>query len=404
MSTYKFPKKTVRDLILRGTRVLVRADFNVPLEADGTIANDFRLQVSLPTIEYLLKQKAEVVLLAHLGRPEGKPEKKFSLEQVAGRLSKLLSTPVAFVDDCVGDKPSSALQRITPGKVTLLENVRFHKGEEENDPNFAKQLVDSTRPDYIVQDGFGVAHRAHASTVGISSLKPAVAGLLLEKEVASLLGAMKHPKKPLVAVLGGAKIKDKLPLIDEFLKKADTILIGGAMANTFLKFTGTNIGKSVYEPEDKQAVEKIMKNAKPNQIVLPVDIGVGNEVSEHARRSESTLQYIESDEYILDVGPVTADLFAEHVADAGTVIWNGTLGYAENARFSKGSAELAKAISSQHPSLTSIIGGGDTVDFILEWLKHNKKAEFSHISSGGGASLELLSGAKLPEVEALLDV
>jgi len=403
MATYTFHKKTIRDLNVRGTRVLLRADFNVPLDERGAIDSDFRLKASLPTVEYLIKQKAEVVILAHLGRPGGKQDKNLSLESVAQHLSKLLGEPVAFVDECVGDKPSAVLQRITPGKVTLLENVRFHPEEEWNDKTFAKKLIDSTRPDFIVQDGFGVAHRAHASTVGISQLKPAVAGLLLEKEVTSLTNAMKHPKKPLVAVLGGAKINDKLPLIEEFLDKADTILVGGALANTFLKFTGTDIGKSVYEKDEKEEVEHILKKAKPNQLVLPVDVGVGKELSKHARRSNSTLQYIEHNEYILDIGPVTADLFAEHITDASTVIWNGTLGYAENARFAKGSAELAQTISSHYPSLTSIIGGGDTVDFILEWQKHNKKAEFSHISSGGGASLELMSGAKLPGVEALLD-
>ena len=287
--------------------------------------------------------------------------------------------------------------------MTVLENLRFHAGEEANDPQFAKALISAVEPDYVIQDGFGVVHRAHASTEGISHLKPAVAGLLLEKEVVALEGAMVHPQKPLVAVLGGAKIADKLPLIERFLKEADIILVGGAIANTFLKFMGHHIGKSVYDAEGEPEVNRILNLAKPGQLVLPKDIAVSHVVDEHAKRTDCRIDHMHTNEYILDIGLASAELFCQHVEQAGTVIWNGTLGYAENARFAKGSARLAQVLSQNFPSLQSIIGGGDTADFVLDWQKHNKKAQFSHISTGGGASLELLSGKSLPGVEALLE-
>lgn len=399
---YRFPKKTIKGIPLNGKRVLVRADFNVPLDEKGKIASDFRIRETLPTLQYLQKHKAEVVLLAHLGRPEGKRVESLSLGSIAKTLSQLLEKEVAFVDECVGDKASQALKFIHPGKVTLLENVRFHKEEELNDRDFAEAIIRSTRPDYVVQDGFGVVHRAHASTEGISHLKPAVAGLLLEKEVTSLTTSILHPQKPLVAVIGGAKISDKLPLIERFLKTADTILIGGALANTFLYTSGVPIGKSMYEADQKNLVEKIIKRAAPEQLVLPIDVGVSKELDTHARRFDSHIDHVRAEDYILDIGPATAELFREHLMGAGTVIWNGTLGYAENSRFSKGSAVIAETLAKSYPSLESIIGGGDTADFVLEWLRTHPRRHFSHISTGGGASLELLSGKKLPGVEALI--
>jgi phosphoglycerate kinase len=403
MTKYIFPKKTIHDISLNNKRVLLRADFNVPLNEDGEIDSDFRIKATLPTITYLLKQKAEVVIIAHLGRPDGKIQKKLSLEPVANRLADLLGQQINFINECIGDKVSVNLKNTEPGRVTLLENVRFHKGEEQNDLNFAKELIKSSHPDYVVQDGFGVVHRAHASTTGISNLCPAVAGDLLKSEVEALEGAIKHPQKPLVAIIGGAKIDDKMPLIERFLKEADTILVGGALANTFLKCAGVKIGKSIFEADQAKEVELILKNAKKDQIVLPVDVGVSKSVSEHAGRADCNLKHIHADEYILDIGPVTADLFSDYINKAGTVIWNGTLGYAENPRFAKGSAIIARSISSQHPSIASIIGGGDTADFVMQWQQANKKAKFSHISTGGGASLELLSGKKLPGIEALMD-
>lgn len=398
-----FHKKTIKDIELDGKRILLRADFNVPLDERGKISSDFRIVSTLPTIEYLLGHHAEIVILAHLGRPEGKVNEKFSLKQVAQRLQKLLKHDVGFIDDCVGDKVLSGLKGFQAGRVTVLENVRFHEAEEQNDPEFAKALVEASRPDYVVQDGFGVVHRAHASTEGISHLKPAVAGLLLEQEVTALEDAISHPQKPLVAVLGGAKIADKLPLVERFLKEADTILIGGAIANTFLKFTGNQIGKSMFDAEGEAEIKRILKQAKPGQLILPTDVGVAKEVNEHAQRSDCRIEDVHANEDILDIGPTSAELCCRYVAAAGTVIWNGTLGYAENVRFAKGSAMVARTLSEHYPSLTSIIGGGDTADFVLEWQAHNPKAHLSHISTGGGASLELLSGKKLPGVEALMN-
>lgn len=402
-SKNQFHKKTIKDLALDNKRVLLRADFNVPLDEDGEIASDFRIKSTLPTIEYLLKHKAEVVILAHLGRPGGKREKSLSLEPIAKKLGELLKKPVEFIDDCIGDRVSAGLGKTHPGRVTVLENTRFHEGEEKNDPKFAKELIEAPQPDYVVQDGFGVVHRAHASTEGISHLKPAVAGLLLENEVSSLTAAIAHPKKPLVAIIGGAKISDKLPLIERFLKEADTILVGGALANTFLKCQGHKIGQSVCEDDQNSEVNKILSKAKKDQVILPVDVAAAGEVNEHASRTDSSLEHVGQDEYILDTGPITNEHFKHYIENAGTVIWNGTLGYAENPRFAKGSAVVAQTLSKHYPSLESIIGGGDTADFVLDWQQHNKGARFSHISTGGGASLELLSGKKLPGIEALLD-
>lgn len=402
-SSYHFPKRNIKNVDIHSKRILLRADFNVPLNEKGEIDSDFRIQTAVPTIQYLLKRQCEVVILAHLGRPEGKVSKKESLEPIGKRLQELLGHPIEFIHNCVGDGVKQVLKKHQSSRVSLLENVRFHSGEEKNDPQFAKDLIEATNPDYIVQDGFGVVHRAHASTEGISHLKPALAGLLLEKEVTSLSRAIAHPNKPLVAVIGGAKIADKLPLIERFLNEADTILVGGALANTFLKFTGHDIGKSMYEADQEAEVKKILQRARLDQIVLPTDIAVAKEVSVTAQRREIAFEDIAGDDNILDVGPYTIRDFCKHLEKAGTVIWNGPIGYAENPQFAKSSEAIAECLSDQYPSLESIIGGGDTADFVLGWQAKHPKAHFSHISTGGGASLELLSGMKLPGVEALLD-
>jgi phosphoglycerate kinase len=403
MSTYRFQKKTLRDIDVDGKRVLLRADFNVPLDEDGTIDSNFRIVKSLPTIEYLVKHKADVVILAHLGRPDGKKVAHLSLKPIAKELEKLLGSEVGFVAECMGDQVKQALKKIVPHRVTVLENVRFHAQEEDNDPDFARAIVESTTPDFVVQDGFGVVHRAHTSTEGISHIVPAVAGLLLETEVSELTKAIKHPARPLVAVLGGAKISDKLPLVEEFLKTADTILIGGAMANNFIKHAGHKIGKSVYEPDQEAEVTRIVKQAKKDQLFIPVDVATAKAVDEDVQRHDCGLDDVKTDDYILDIGFETMRLFHEHLRKAGTVIWNGTLGFAENPQFSQSSAVIADSLSSQYPGLTSIIGGGDTADYVLEWQQKHPGKHFTHISTGGGASLELLSGEKLPGVEALLN-
>lgn len=399
---YIFRKKTIRDVAVYDKRILVRADFNVPLDKDGIISSDYRIVQTIPTIRYLLDRNCEVVVISHLGRPGGVRDAKLSLKPVADRLSELLNHPVTFLPDAVNDATKQVLKKQTKGSVTLLENIRFYSGEEANDPEFVQQLKRLINPDYFVQDCFGVAHRAHASVEGICHVVPAVAGLLLEREVIMLEGAMKAPNRPLVAVLGGAKISDKLPLVEQFLVQADTILIGGAMANTFLKAEGYKVGKSLVDEDGVVLAQKILKEAKEGQIVLPVDIAVGSQIDHEAQRRDSALDAITQDEAILDIGFETMRLFTEAIAKAGTVIWNGPMGYSGNPAFAQGSDVIAEVLS-QHNDITSIIGGGDTADFILNWQSSRPGAEFTHISTGGGASLELLSGQKLPGIQALLD-
>lgn len=402
-TNYKFPKKTVRDISINNKRILLRADFNVPLSNSGQISSDYRISQTIPTIKYLLERNCDIVILSHLGRPEGKVNLEFSLKPVATVLEELLGKPVEFIEDCVNDQVRQNLKRQQHGHVRLLENVRFHPGEEANGPEFAELLKRVIRPDYVVQDGFGVVHRAHASTAGISHIVPSVAGLLLEKEVQIISSAMSSPHKPLVAVLGGAKIADKLPLIEAFIEKAEVILIGGAMANNFMAFNGIDVGKSLVDEEGMKDVENIIKKAKTNQLILPIDVAVSKTRDESAKRRDCGLNEIEREEMILDIGFETMRQFSNHLKNAGTIVWNGTLGMAENPKFAQGSSVVAEAISKEYPDATSIIGGGDTADFVLDWQKQHKNAQFSHISTGGGASLELMSGQKLPGVEALLD-
>lgn len=404
MSTpgYRFFKKTIRDVGVHGKRILLRADFNVPLDEQGQISSDYRITQTIPTIRYLLERQCEVVIVSHLGRPEGAKDPKLSLQPVAVRLAELLGCQVDFLPSAIDDATRMALKKRTPGSVALLENLRFYPGEEANDPVFAQQLIQTIKPDYIVQDGFGVVHRAHASTEGISHLIPAVAGLLLEKEVTMLESAMKNPTRPLVAVLGGAKISDKLPLVEQFLEKANTILIGGAMANTFLKAQGHPVGSSLVDKDGLEMAQTILKKAKKQQLILPVDVAVGSAISREATRRDVALAAVDDTDSILDIGFETMRLFSEQLAAAGTVIWNGPMGYAENQAFAQGSDVIAQTLS-QYRDITSIIGGGDTADFVLDWQQAHPEAQFTHISTGGGASLELMSGQTVPGVAALLD-
>lgn len=398
----------MRDVPLDGKTVLVRADYNVPQNADGSIANDFRIKSSLPTIKKLLERRCKVVIISHLGRPEGR-EAKYSLEIVAERLAELLDSPVEFVDDCVGDLVKMRVKRAAANSVTLLENLRFYKEEEANDYNFARRLARDSGAQYFVQDGFGVVHRAHASTSAITQLLPSVAGLLLEKEVTMILGAMQRPKRPLLAVLGGAKVSDKIGVIDALIDVADQIIIGGAMANTFLAADGISVGKSKVETDQFDMVKKIQKhvidkvgaNAARNYMILPSDVAVSGTISEKSRRRVVAVDAIADDDLALDIGDKTIERFARAVTRAQTVIWNGTMGMAEINAFAHGSARLALEIA-EHPEVTSIIGGGDTADFVLNWDARGG-GSFSHVSTGGGASLELMAGDKLPGIEALLD-
>ncbi len=406
----KFAKKTIRDAPIDGKTVLVRADYNVPLTDKGEISDDYRITQSLPTLNYLMKAGCKVIICAHLGRPDGKVNPKESLEPVAARLSELLGKPVAFIPDCVGDRVKVAARHVAPGGVLLLENVRFHAQEEANEESFAKRLARDSGASYFVQDGFGVVHRAHASTDAITHFLPSVAGLLLEKEVSTITQAMHNPDRPLVAVLGGAKVSDKIKVIETFIAIADQLIIGGAMANTFLAYRGVGMGKSVCEPGQYAELDRIYdladKKVGPNRVddfmLLPVDAVVASEITPDAEPSVVHIRDVTQGEYVLDMGPKSVAAMLHKVQKASTAIWNGTLGYAEYPAFAKGSAALAHALASQKNHTFSLIGGGDTADFALHW-DDKKGGSFGHVSTGGGAGLELMAGKKLPGVEALLD-
>ena len=400
---YKFPKKTIKDIDLTGKRILIRADFNVPLTSDGEIESDYRITQTLPTLQYLLERKCTVIVVAHLGRPEGRPDPAFSLEPVAQLLQKLLPDFIVnFAASTVDDAAWQACNNTPDGSLILLENLRFDPREEANDSQFAAALKRVSGAQYFVQEGFGVVHRAHASTEAITHQLPSLAGLLLEKEVSTLEQAMKHPEHPLIAVVGGAKISDKIGFIEQLLSIADTILIGGAMANTFLKYQGFEVGKSKVETGQESEIATILQKANDSQLVFPTDVTTVKKIATDSQITIRQVDHVLPDEYILDVGPDTAKNFDSHLKRANTAIWNGTLGMAEMPEFAKGSAKLASELADSHHSITSIVGGGDTADFVLAWLSHHKSAKFSHISTGGGASLELMSGLKLPGVEALL--
>lgn len=404
----KLHKRTIRDVPLEGTTVLLRADYNVPLKQDGTIHDDFRIRASLPTIKRLLKDGCKVVVIAHLGRPEGR-DSKLSLEPAALRLAQLLGEPVRFVDQTIGHKVKMAVKRAPKRGVIVLENLRFHAEEEANDESFARALAQDTGARYFVQDGFGVVHRDHASTAAITQFLPSVAGLLLEKEYVSIVGAMKHPKRPFVAVMGGAKVSDKIQVVDELVDKADTLLIGGAMANTFLAARGINVGASRHEDDQAETVRaiyqavdrKVGRSGEQEFIQLPTDAIVATSVEDATNSRTVDVAKLSDTDMMLDIGPKTAERYARAIAKAGTVIWNGTLGYAELAVFAQGSAAVAEAMAARRDAET-IIGGGDTADFAIHWDK-KKGDSFSHVSTGGGASLELMAGEKLPGIEHLLD-
>lgn len=404
-----FPKKTLLDLPLRGKTILLRADYNVPLTREGKIADDYRIRSSVPTVKKLLENGCKVVIISHLGRPDGKKDMAFTIEPAALRLAELLGEPVRFVDNCIGHKVKMAIKRAPKRSVVVLENVRFYPGEEANDSEFAKQLAEDSGAHYFVQDGFGVVHRAHASTAAITHYLPSVAGLLLEREYMTITNAMKHPARPLVAFMGGAKVSDKIGVIEALIPVADTIAIGGAMANTFLAYRGYKLGKSKVEDGQEDAIrsiyeavtKKVGKDNVDEYIVLPADLATGASLEPTATRQDVSLRGVVDDRMALDIGPKTAEKFGTLVAGAKTVIWNGNLGMTEIPAFAQGSAALAKALADHH-GVVSIIGGGDTADFVLHW-DAKQGASFTHVSTGGGASLELMSGLKLPGVECLLD-
>lgn len=402
-----FFKLTIRDVPLENQVVLVRADYNVPLNKDGKISDDLRIKASIPTLKYLHDHGCKVVIMSHMGRPEGR-DPKLSLKQVAVRLSELLDHHVEFVDDVIGDKVKLAVRRAGDHSVTLLENLRYYKEEEADDEAFAKKIAESTGARYFVQDGFGVVHRAHASTHAITMCIPSVSGLLLEREYVTITEALLSPERPLVAVMGGAKVSDKIPVIEKFVAVADKIIIGGAMANTFLAYKGVNVGASKVEDGQHEVLDRIYHAAHEkigddvdNFIILPVDVAVAKQISPESTRKSVGLDAIEGDDIALDIGDRSIERVVQEVKEAKTVIWNGTLGYAELPEFAHGSARLALSLATQ-PETKSIIGGGDTADFVLKWDSADG-ASFSHVSTGGGASLELMAGDKLPGIESLLD-
>ena len=394
---------------LRGKTVLVRVDFNVPMNEKGKITDDFRIRASLPTIEQLLKLSCKVVLISHLGRPDGDTNDKYTLEPTAERLARLLKQPVRFVDRCTGEKARMAVKRAPKVGVIMLENLRFHEGEEANDNKFAAELARVSGASYFVQDGFGAVHRAHASTVAITNFLPSVAGYLLAREIATINDALDSPTRPMVAVLGGVKVSDKIKVVKKLVKIADKILVGGAIANTFLAEKGCKMGKSTYEADQNNVIDEIYKAAASKtsiggpkeKIILPSDLAVSGSTSQAATRQEVSVLGVKADKKAFDIGQKTIDKFKEVLEDAGAIVWNGNLGATEIPAFRRGSEEIARAIIANKDAV-SIVGGGDTTDFVLG-LGKDLSSKFTHISTGGGASLDLISGKKLPGVESLLD-
>jgi len=394
-----FGKKTVRDADFDGKTVLLRTDYNIGIK-DGKLEDDYRIRMSLPTIEYLLNQKAKVAVISHMGRPGGQKRPELSLEPAAERLSELLAgAEVAFSPFTVGDGVKQAVKNTKPGGIVVLENLRFYPGEEANDAQFAKELAEPA--DYFVQDGFGVVHRAHASTVAITAFLPSVAGLLVEKEVTAIKNAVDSPQKPFVAIIGGAKISDKIDLIDRLIKQSDALVIGGSMANTFLKAMGYEIGASKYDADETGQAREIIEHCDlaKTKLVLPLaDVGVGQEFSASAERRDVPTESVGPKDIIMDIGPASAAEVIAELKSAKTIVWNGPLGVTEFERFKQSTESVARAIAKNR--LNCVVGGGDTAGFIHRLGLVDK---FTHVSTGGGASLELMSGKKLPGVEALLD-
>jgi phosphoglycerate kinase len=389
-----FNKKTVKDINVRGKKVLVRVDFNVPMK-EGKITDDTRIRAALPTIKYLMDQGACVILASHLGRPKGGPDPVFSLRPVAEHLAALLGKPVAFAEDCVGQKADVAAKALKPGEVLVLENTRFHPEEEKNDPGMARQLA--ALADIFVNDAFGTAHRAHASTEGVAKILPGVAGFLMEKEIQYLGQAVDDPKKPFVAILGGAKVSDKIGVIKNLLQKADTVLIGGGMANTFFAAQGFGMGDSLVESEALDTAKELLKLGG-SKLRLPVDMVLADKFEDSAQKKTQKVGEVPVGWRVLDIGPETVKQFSKIISEAGTVVWNGPMGVFEFPNFAMGTFEIAKAIAASRA--VSVIGGGDSVAAVVQAGVSEK---ITHISTGGGASLEMLEGLALPGLVALQD-
>ena len=394
-----YNKKTVRDIDVKGKKVLCRCDFNVPQDkATGAITDDKRIVAALPTLKYLLEQGAAVIACSHLGKPKGEWKESLTLAPVAKRLSELLGQEVIFAKDIIGEDAKAKAAALQPGQIMLLENLRFDKGEEKNDPEFAKALA--SLADVYVSDAFGTVHRAHASTAGVAAYLPAVSGFLIQKELEVMGGALANPKRPLVAILGGAKVSSKIGVINNLLDIADTIIIGGGMAYTFIKAMGGSVGTSLLEEDRLDYCREMMDKAKTKGVkfLLPVDTLCAAEFSADAKPELVETMKIPDDRMGMDIGPKTIEEFSAAVKDAGTVIWNGPMGVFEFPAFAEGTRAMAKALADS--SAITIVGGGDSAAAVAQLGYAGK---MTHISTGGGASLEFLEGKELPGVACLLD-
>ena len=391
-------KKTVKDIDLKGKKVFVRCDFNVPMDENQNITDNTRIKAALPTIKYLLEQNCKIILASHLGRPKGEVKPEFSLKPVAKELSKLLGKEVIMANDVIGEDAMSKASNLKEGEIMLLENVRFHREETDNDPEFAKKLA--SMAEIFVNDAFGTAHRAHASTTGIADYIPGVAGFLIEKELKFLGNAINNPERPFVAILGGAKVSDKIGVIDSLLDKVDTLMIGGGMAYTFFKAQGYNVGNSLCEVEKTGLALQAMEKAKAKgvKLLLPIDTKVGKEFKPDTESKTVAWTEIPDDWEGFDIGEKTIEMFKNELQNAKTVIWNGPLGLFEFEQFAIGTNEIAKTLS--EIDATTIIGGGDSAAAVR---KAGLQDKMTHISTGGGASLEFLEGKKLPGIECLQD-
>ena len=391
-------KKTVKDIDLKGKKVFVRCDFNVPMDENQNITDNTRIKAALPTIKYLLEQNCKIILASHLGRPKGEVKPEFSLKPVAKELSKLLGKDVIMANDVIGEDATSKAENLKEGEIMLLENVRFHREETDNDPEFAKKLA--SMAEIFVNDAFGTAHRAHASTTGIADYIPGVAGFLIEKELKFLGNAINNPERPFVAILGGAKVSDKIGVIDSLLDKVDTLMIGGGMAYTFFKAQGYNVGNSLCEVEKTDLALEEMKKAKEKgvKLLLPIDTKIGKEFKPDTESKTVAWTEIPDEWEGFDIGEKTIEMFKKELQNAKTVIWNGPLGLFEFDQFAIGTNEIAKTLADL--DATTIIGGGDSAAAVT---KAGLADKMTHISTGGGASLEFLEGKKLPGIECLKD-
>jgi phosphoglycerate kinase len=391
-------KLTIEDIDLKGKRVFIRVDFNVPLDDNLMITDDRRVRSALPTINFCIDEGAKVILASHLGRPKGKPDSKYSLALVAKRLQRLLNKEVAFSSDCVGEEAQNSVARMRPGDVLVLENLRFHEGEEKNEEEFSKQLAELA--DCYLNDAFGAAHRAHASIVGITKFLPSGVGFLLKKEIEYLKGMVSNPVRPFVSILGGAKVSGKIGVLDNLSDKVDKVIVGGGMAFTFIKAMGHEVGDSLVEHEMLGLAEKIMENLKKNEVkfYLPVDCVIAQSLDPGAETKTVPTQEIPKGWRALDIGPASCRLFAEALGNAKTVLWNGPMGVFEVDAFSRGTFAIARAVADAY-ALT-IVGGGDT-DLAVN--RAGVSDSISFISTGGGASLQLLEGKELPGLAALTD-